>query len=287
MTKIFTTLFVFILFALVGAAPAQFSRPGPTDLNPKPFDFTKDFYYNNGVELGSVMLRRTGTDGFSVFDKAVDPNFSNIRVTVTLAAYSQKGTILYWYPLGELNENGFRSDKVGYAARKTAGFYPIYVFPEKGWDRFTFGTGRQAAVIDETRASTTTMKNPLGLRQVFLVNYTEKAFTPDYEWLMMYYAKKNGMSSDDTPILNTVEDIMFMYNKGLVTTDTMPGEGPSNPHGQYMVAPIIYDPTGGAIAKDAFIWMAMKDGKCLPTEEIFEDHFNCLLTGGKWCAVDH
>jgi len=288
MTKIFTTLFVMIFFAFVGAVPAQFSKVAPTADNPKPFDFTKDFYYNNGVEQGSVMDRRTGTDKFSVFDKSWEPNRSDIRVLVTVAAYSQKGTMLYWNPLGELNDNAFRNDKIGYYARKIASLYPIYVFPvARQWDYFKFGTGRQAAVIDESRAALSPINNPLGLRQIVIVNYTSKAFEPEYQWLMKYYASKNGFTSEDTPILNTVEDIMFMFNKGLVTTDTIPFNV-INPHGQYMVAPIIYDPTRGAIAKDAFIWMAMKDGKCLPTEEIFEDNFDCLKEG-KWCILpsDH
>lgn len=287
MTKIATTLFVLIFFVFVGSMPAQFSKISPTSVNPKPFDFSKDFYYDNGVEPGMVIERRTGSDGFSVYDKSYEPNRSDVRVLVTVAAYSQKGGIQYWYPLGELTDKGFRDDKLGNYARKIASLYPIYVFPvARNWNQFKFGTGRQAPVIDESRAATSPFSNPLGLRQIVLVNYTSKAFEPEYQWLMKYYAIKNGLTTEDTPILNTVDDIVFLFNKGLVTTDTLPANA-NDPHGQYMVAPIIYDPTNWAIAKDAFIWMAEVNGHCLPTEEIFEDHFNCLLQGGKYCIADH
>ena len=53
--------------------------------------------------------------------------------------------------------------------------------------------------------------------------------------------------------------------------------------GDYAIDPEIMDPVNGVIAADAFLWMAMVDGKTLDSEELFVQKFNCLKKIGTWC----
>jgi hypothetical protein len=46
---------------------------------------------------------------------------------------------------------------------------------------------------------------------------------------------------------------------------------------------MIADPTGGVIARDAFLWMSTRDGAPLWGEMMFVDQFNCLQLKGIWC----
>jgi hypothetical protein len=43
------------------------------------------------------------------------------------------------------------------------------------------------------------------------------------------------------------------------------------------------DPVKGAIARDAYLWMATVDGRPLQNEEMFVQQFNCLKKIGTWC----
>ena len=43
------------------------------------------------------------------------------------------------------------------------------------------------------------------------------------------------------------------------------------------------DPTKGAIARDAFLWMSTRDGLPLQGEKMFAEQFKCLQNMGIWC----
>jgi hypothetical protein len=119
--------------------------------------------------------------------------------------------------------------------------------------------------------------NPLGFREIFYVTYSEKAFNEEGREVMNYMAKKNGMAADDTPILRTMDDLRMMMKYNLIDMGSVKG------FTMYAVAPIISDPTKGAIAPDAYLWFAAKDGAPLPAENIFAWQFGCLQKTGNWC----
>src|SRR4030095_16626652 len=74
-----------------------------------PYDFSNNYYVQNGVSYKNLIWRRTGADGLSVFD----PTQDRVRVIVTVPSYDQNGAISYWYPLGELTNAGFLDSEVG------------------------------------------------------------------------------------------------------------------------------------------------------------------------------
>jgi hypothetical protein len=275
------TLFVFIILLFAGSAFGQvtsyYSLAEDTAINPH--DFTDKYYAMNGVFAPAIFGRRNGSDALSVFSNSSNPNHTNVRVVATIPGYNENGDIVYWYPLGELQASGFTRDKVGAQARALASYFPIYVFPDTSVVDFrTFANTRQASLLDNTWSQADRSMNPLGLREIFVVNYTEKAFGKEGFEMMEYFGKKNGMSINNTPIIRTAEDLSFLMKYEMVEASAVKYNG-----GQYAIDPEIMDPSNGAIATDAYLWMATVDGKWLAGEDMFVRQFNCLKKTGNWC----
>lgn len=280
-----TAVFVLILLISSGSISAQKVRNGGVLVTPfaedtaiNPHDFTNEYYEVNGIVGKLIVNRRTGSDGLSIFSKSSNPFHTDVRVIATIPAYDPNGGILFWYPLGEIQDYGFTDDKMGIETREMANRFPIYVFPHsKIADFQSFTHNRQAPLMDNTWSMIAGDMNPLGIRKIVLVRFTEKAFTKEGYEMMSYMAAKNGMSADDTPILRTLEDLNMMMKSELISTGALKGPW------TYAIAPALLDPTTGVIARDAFLWFATKDGDPLPTEEMFLVQFRCLQKTGNWC----
>jgi len=276
-----TLAFTTLLFAQSRPIPAN----EPWDTAKNPHDFTNAYYAQNGVSFKGLIWRRTGSDGLSVFGKTTNPNQSLVRVIVTVPAYDQNGAVSYWYPLAEMTNAAFFNSEAGIKARETAKFFPMYVFYE---DKFilnnTIAYTRHAPIIDDSwMMMNPGTVNPLGLREVFLVKYTEMAHSKEGAKMMDYMGQKNGRGTDGMPIINNVADIKMLYQEGYIMLNP-PGEGPDKGH--YAVAPLITDPTKGVIAKDAFLWMSTVNGMWLDREMLFGDQFACLQKLQTWCSKE-
>ena len=292
MNRIAKQLFWTIVFGLiflisVGSVSAQkaIGPAGPLweDTAINPHDFTNAYYAKNGILGREILNRRTGSDGLSTFGNSSNPLHRNIRVTATIPAYDESGGLILWYPLGEVTYNGFTQDTIGWETRELARQFPIYIFPHSKLadPRLIFNT-RQAALMDNSWfvvIGQDSNLNPLGIREVLSVTYTEKAFTEEGREMMNYMAKKNGMAADDTPILSSMEDLIMMMKHEMITTRS--GMAKSLPI--FAIAPMISDPTNGVIAKDAFLIFATKVGTPLPSEVLFSWQFSCLQKTGQWC----
>lgn len=280
-----TTVFVLILLISGSSISAQKVRssgvlvtPFAEDTAINPHDFTNDYYEANGIVGKVIINRRNGSDGLSIFSNSSNPFHTDVRVIATIPAYDPNGGMLFWYPLGEIDYYGFTDDKVGIEAREMADLFPFYVFPHsKIVDNRTFANNRHAPLMDNTWSMIAGQMNPLGIRKIVFVRFTEKAFTKDGFEMMGYMAAKNGLGADDTPILRTLDDINMMIKAELVSATSTKGSW------TYAIAPALLDPTGGVIAPDAFLWFATKDGNPLPTEQMFEHQFGCLQKTGNWC----
>src|SRR4030095_12598372 len=280
-----TALFVLMLLSVGSTSAQKASTIEPVgtlweDTAINPHDFTLEYYALHGIVGKEIIGRRTGTDGLSVFSNSSNPFHTNIRVIATIPAYEQNGNMLVWYPLGEIRDSAFAPDKVGSRAREMAHQFPIYVFPStKVVDYRTFANTRQAALMDNSFSGTSTEDmNWIGIREIRIVNFTEKAFWKESIEMMQYYMKKNGSSADDTPIIRTMDDLNTLIKHEMISADPMKEFG-----GQYAISPIIFNPTNGVIAQDAFIWMATKDDRPLPSEDLFVWQFHCLQKTGNWC----
>ena len=270
--------------SILSVSGQRTTPPGPgtgPDTARNPHDFILPYYYDNGVQGKMVIWRRDGHDGLSTFSYTSNPLQSNVRVTVTVPAYDQGGQMSFWFPLGEFTYAMFTPDLQGILARQLASKFPMYVFPDTKYINFnTIAGTRQAPIIDNTWGMTAAYSNPLGLRELFLVNFTTKAHTKEGYKMMEYMRLKNGTATDGMPIINTVEDVKMLNDEGYVMLGS-PGEGPDR--GNFVLAPVIEDPTNFVIAKDAFVYMSTRTGKPLEAEMKFVSQFDCLRTTGKWC----
>ena len=240
-----------------------------------PHDFSDNFYLKNGVNPKAISKRLTGTDNLSTFEKTNDSKFSIVRVLITMPAYDQNGETLFWSPLGQITSSGFTNDAAGFAAMEIAKRYPIYVFPDITSSKTEFGNMRQSVIIDDTWATINPDENPLGLRAIVRVNYTSKAFTKSGQAILNEFIAKNGMALDGGPIIKSVSDIQTLLRYELITTTFT---------GSYAISPIIRNVDQGAIARDAFLSFVTRNGKPLPTEDIFVKKFNCYQQGGTDCG---
>ena len=276
----FTVLFVLVLAM---AAAAQKSSPiaGPMI----PFDFADNNYIANGVDPNGIISRLTGGDKLSVFEPSPSSQYSNVRVLITMPAYDQLGRMIFWLPLGNLQDSGFAPSQIGQNARQMAGQFPMYAFASPHAAGVDWINGlRQAPVIDTLGTSGSPINNPLSLRIVYLVSYTDKALNTDEGIAMMkYFGDKNGWAADNTAILKTVSDIRDVEKGGFVTVTLLaPSPSLSSTFG-YTIAPVFTNPTNGAIRPDAFLWMTLKDGQPLAGEASFSLYFTCLRNTGGYC----
>jgi hypothetical protein len=254
------------------------------DTSMNPHDFTDKYYEINGITGNFIIGRRTGYDLMSVIGWSSNPYHRNVRITATLPAYGSNGEVLFFSPLGEINDKGFTEDSVGVQAKEMADTDPIYVFPVNNGYDFAFGRTRQAALMDSSVASPNLDGYSTGLRSIMLVNYTKKAFSEEGVEMMNYMLKKNGNSLDGTPLIRSFEDLTILQKYELVSMEKRVLWDDTGFAGTYAISPIIYEPRKGGIAPDAFLITVTQKGAPLPGEQRFINEFNCLRKGGNWCS---
>ena len=281
-----------LIIAIFAAAVAAQKMPPPLswDTAINPHDFTDEFYASNGIIAKTIIGRRTGTDLLSVFSPSSNPNHTPVRVLVTFPAYGPSEELLFWYPLGQLNDNGFTDDKMGVIAREAAMAAPIYVFPVKTDTRALVefrpaSKMRQAALFSPSETYYPALvENALIARQIVEVRYTAKAFEKESVEMMQYFLEKNGAGVDGLPIIRSMDDLTMLAKTEMVAVRTKSLWDDTAGTGAFALAPVIEDPTVGAIAPDAFLLMPTVDGKPLPSEQMFATQFGCLQKYGSWCG---
>src|SRR4051812_19426232 len=168
----------FVRLALLISISGAFACPSATawaDEEDRNYDFTNAFYLQNGVNPAGLVNRRTGTDGLSVFDTPLFASQRNVRVTLTLPAYSHSGNQFFWNVLGEFDATAFTNNAAGRAARTLAERSPFFAPPSRSGGPLVLGNNRQADMIDLRNGYFG--NNPLGLWVIVFVNYTPSAFT--------------------------------------------------------------------------------------------------------------
>jgi hypothetical protein len=284
---ILITVSMILTFALPLPAQVPVSNSSlAEDTSIFPHDFNDEYYAENGVSAPSIIDRRNGMDYLSVFGWTSNPAHREVRILVTLPAYNENGEIRFWTPLGELNAKDFTDDAAGVEAREIAGLYPIYVFPTVGEQALpSFSNTRQAALMDETQNAYYLKGNPLGLRAIAFVNFTEKAFTSkEGVYMMQALGKKNGLSLDGTPLIKFKSEIDELYKMELITIQKRALWEEPIVRGTYSISPVIdIYANKGVIATDAFLLLTTRNGQPLEDERRFAQEFSCLQKFGTPC----
>lgn len=283
-------LAMILAFALAVPAQRKIIASVPSfseDTAINPHDFNDDYYMANGVNPKMMLARRSGTDFASMISYSSNPIHRAVRVLATLPAFETTGAPQFWSPLAELGENGFMDDYTGIEARAIADAHLLYVFPLMGKiDQLALTGSRQAAMFDDSNAYIYPKGNPLGLRRVIAVNYTEKAFaTKEGIVMMQSMIKKNGRALDGTPLLKDKYDLDYLLKEGFIAMTKAGFRDDTPDGGMYVIAPAIDAAIKGVIAPDAFLLTVLDEGKPLAGEAIFAWQFDCLQKTGELCTV--
>jgi hypothetical protein len=257
------------------AAPHRVAQANVQD---RLFDFTDDFYRQNGVDPTQIVNRVNGTAPRSIFDSPFFPFQRNVRALRLNPAYNQSGTPTYWTVMGDTFVSGFTKDAAGQKARQTADNMILYVFPTRTGNPIGLGNNRQADIVDMRNGYFS--NNPLGLWLHVWVSYTDRAFnTAEGRKALDDLAKKNGLALDGTPIIKTLSDLDNLLGKGLAAKRFRNPDGSEGT--MYGICPVIKDPRNGGIAFDNVLSPVRKpDGSPLETELVRQ--FNSLQSTGDW-----
>lgn len=271
-----TASLVYVLAALFALAvsPLQ-ARAEVTD---RLYDFTDEFYRQNGVDPAKIIGRRQGVAPLGITDAPFFPYQRNVRALLTLPAYNHSGAPVYWTVMGELNPDSFLNNEAGQFARQTADNMIEYVFPTKDGNPVGLGNLRQSVMLDMRNGYFS--NNPLGLWTHVWVSYTDRAFnTSDGKKMLEDLRKRNGTALDGTPIIKTLSELDNLFSKGYAARRLR------NPNGSegalYSICPVIKDPRNGGIAPDQFLAYTRKpDGT--PLEPSFVRNFDSLRFNLDW-----
>lgn len=239
----------------------------------RPFDFRDKYYEANGILAHTLIGRKNGMDGMSVFDTTTDTRFSNVRILETQAGYDDQGAAIYWNYYGGASKESFTSDIDGGHAIELAYEYKMFVFPSATVKE----SDRQAAMIRATGSYFE--KNPLGIAAVYVVEYTSDIFSQRGRRMLELLATRNGYSLDGTPIIRTYNDLSELSREGLVLIRPASSDNGDGRTG-FAVARVLQETGRGAIADDAFlVYVKQRDGGPLAAEAHFVSKFECLKDG--------
>ncbi len=261
----------------LGAVAAFCGGAMASDPNLPPFDFSDQFYLENGVDPATIIGRPDGTGPNSVIDNTENgPDFNNVRILSHAAAYDHSGHPIFFYVTGLPTLASFLTDE----ALEIAETYDVYEFPRAGGDPFAVFPKRQELIADLRHGYFS--NDPLGVWRIKIVHYTDAAFnTQEGRETLADLAEDNGYDLDGTPLIRTISEVEDLLDDGLVTIVIPAMDGSQG--FRWFFCPVIEDPRDGAIAPDAHLEVVD-----IPAAQEFIDLFHCLqTTGDDDCVDDH
>ena len=270
-----TTLLTYalaVMFALVAPLAAR------ADVEDRLFDFTDEYYRQNGVDPAKIQGRRQGVAPRGTIDAPIFTFQRNVRTLQNNPAYNQSGAPVFWTVMGDLFVESFTPDEAGARARQIADNMPLYVFPTRTGNPIGLGNNRQADIVDMRNGYFS--NNPLGLWTHVWVGFTDRAFnTADGRKALEDLRKRNGTALDGTPIIKTLSELDNLFSKGFAQKRFRNPNGSEGP--MYGICPVVKDPTDGGIPVDTTLSYVRKpDGT--PLEPYFLTNFDSLRLTGDW-----
>lgn len=260
----------FLALAVFVAAPWM----ARADIQDRLFDFTDDYYRQNGVDPLAIAGRRQAVPPAAVADTPNFPFQRGVRALSTIPAYDNSGHDIFFTVLGGFAVNAFTLNSAGAKTRQIADSTFEYVFPKQGTNPVGLGASRQSVILDTRHGFFSNDK--LGIWTHVWVSYTPAALTTaEGQKTLADLARRNGTDLDGTPRITSVDDIENLSKKGLISQTQRPLSDPLH----YSICPVVKDPRRGGIAPDQFLNFTRKpDGS--PLEPQFVADFESLRTTG-------
>jgi len=261
---------------LPAASVSAGNRPAPTPS----FDFSDEFYRQQGLAPEKIQSRISPDSGLAVLSRCADPGRRGIRALEVRGGYDAAGCPVYFHRFGALGEEGFAPGPAGKQARAIAQEFRVFRFPSRKASVSTPTLIRQDPVFDTTPGSLG--RNPLGLWQVTTVVFTEKVFRSQAVLAAMEeIRKRNGTDLDGTPLLKHLSEIQLLDREGYVRL--APGTLQDSTSSSWMIGPLLEDPQRDGFADDAFLTLVTMD-EGSPVDPMIEQTFLCLAQSGIYGA---
>jgi hypothetical protein len=197
--------------------------------NPPPFDFTDQYYRANGIEP-TRLLQRVGTSTNNALNWTIcqasdpapcpntDPTRNQTRALQTTGGFAFDGGLLYYSIMAFIVPNSFTTDSAGQDALKIANERMAFIFPIRRADGTyipspALSNRRQDNIFDTS--GDYLGNDPLGLWILEFVELTDFGVSPAGQQILAPYAQKNGVGTDGTPVLETLDDINTLVKQGV------------------------------------------------------------------------
>ena len=210
--------------------------------NPPPFDFNDQFYLGNGINPPNI-LQRVGTSTNPTRNWTIcqpgdpapcpntDQNRNQTRVLQTTGGFAFDGSLLYYSIMGFVTPSTFNTDSSGQGALAIANRRVAFIFPIRQADGTyikspALANRRQDNLFDTSGGYLG--QDPLGLWILDFVELTPFGVSPAGQQILAPFAQRNGVGTDGTAVVKTLDDINTLVQQGvfqLVTRNPNGSEG--------------------------------------------------------------
>ena len=210
--------------------------------NPPPFDFSDRFYSGNGINPPNI-LQRVGTStnptrnwttcqpGDPAPCPDTDQDRNQTRALQTTGGFAFDGSLLYYSIMGFVTPSTFNTDSSGRQALDIANRRQAFIFPICQADGTyikspALANRRQDNLFDTSGGYLG--QDPLGLWILVFVELTPFGVSPAGQQILAPFAQANGVGTDGTAVVKTLNDINTLVQQGvfqLVTRNANGSEG--------------------------------------------------------------
>jgi len=220
---------VLVMFVLSLSFPIAMKADDGQKTNPPPFDFTDKYYRDHGIEP-TKLLQRVGAPTNNALNwttcQSSDPapcpntdqNRNQTRALQTTGGFAYDGSLLYYSIMAFIVPSSFTNDSAGDGARKIANERMAFLFPIRRADGTyipspALSNRRQDNIFDTSGGYLG--QDPLGLWILEFVELTDFGVSSAGQQILAPYAQKNGVGTDGTPVVETLDEINTLVQQGV------------------------------------------------------------------------
>lgn len=204
------------VFGLVLAPPAQ------ADTKFHSFQFTDEYYLENGVDVGETVDHYVFPDAKEGFDRTrldtpPDERYNDVRVIENTGGYMHNGSPLYYITPSKLMRTSFTDDAAGDNAHAICNEFRAFIFPKADGDPLVPAPpNRRQDNVFETNGGYFS-NSPLGCWRLVFVSWDgPNVGSEDCIDEAAKLMEDNGADLDGTPVITDLSDIEGLTADGCI-----------------------------------------------------------------------